>query len=596
MAKNRKTPDMNLPVWFDGQNINEALFCEEFLHERRIIFANGAFFTPDGRVTDDLPLRGEIYDKLKFCAVNNIPRKITNILEVLKLEAQVPDFPPEQDRIHVFNGTLLLNGTFTEGRPAIVRSRLPVVYNPDAPAPVIWLNFLNGLLHAEDIPTLQEFIGYCLIPSNKGQRMMVIKGNGGEGKSQIGAVLSAIFGTNMKDGSIGKISENRFARADLEHILLCVDDDMRMEALRQTNYVKSIVTAQGKMDLERKGKQSYQGWMFARLLAFSNGDLQALYDRSDGFYRRQLVLTTKEKPVDRADDPDLAEKMKAEAEGIFLWAFEGLQRLVANNFKFTESDRIRENREAVKRDNNNIFDFMDSEGYIRRKADASISSKDFYEIYRMWCEENSLAPLKARSFSDAMIANAKKFNLEHCNNIGGTATDTITGAATALYKARRSVTVTGAAVDTYKGAWTIGAKSRVSATINGSLSLIAKASSTLQFKSRVNVNIKGNLTRTVKGKVTDTITGDVKQSIKGDVQQKIDGDAKLEVTGNLEVKVGGTTIKATSGGNVTVTAAATCTVNSPIVTIEGGTGDVKVNGISLVHHKHKDGGQGEPEK
>ena len=277
MAKNRKTPDMNLPVWFDGQNINEALFCEEFLQERRIIFANGAFFTPDGRVTDDLPLRGEIYEKLKFCAVNNIPRKITNILEVLKLEAQVPDFPPEQDRIHVSNGTLLLDGTFTEGRPAIVRSRLPVAYNPDVSAPMIWLNFLNGLLHAEDIPTLQEFIGYCLIPSNKGQRMMVIKGNGGEGKSQIGAVLSAIFGTNMKDGSIGKISENRFARADLEHILLCVDDDMRMEALRQTNYVKSIVTAQGKMDLERKGKQSYQGWMFARLLAFSNGDLQALY-------------------------------------------------------------------------------------------------------------------------------------------------------------------------------------------------------------------------------------------------------------------------------------------------------------------------------
>ena len=421
MAKNRKTPDMNLPMWFDGQNINEALFCEEFLQERRIIFANGAFFTPDGRVTDDLPLRGEIYDKLKFCAVNNIPRKITNILEVLKLEAQVPDFPPEQDRIHVANGTLLLDGTFTEGRPAIVRNRLPVVYNPHAPIPVTWLNFLDGLLHAEDIPTLQEFIGYCLIPSNKGQRMMVIKGNGGEGKSQIGAVLSAIFGTNMKDGSIGKISENRFARADLEHILLCVDDDMRMEALRQTNYVKSIVTAQGKMDLERKGKQSYQGWMFARLLAFSNGDLQALYDRSDGFYRRQLVLTTKEKPMDRADDPDLAEKMKAEAEGIFLWAFEGLQRLVANNFKFTESERIRENREAVKRDNNNIFDFMDSEGYIRRKADASISSKDFYEIYRMWCEENSLAPLKARSFSDAMIANAGRFNLEHCNNITNSA-------------------------------------------------------------------------------------------------------------------------------------------------------------------------------
>ena len=126
------------------------------------------------------------------------------------------------------------------GKPDIVRCRLPVAYNPDAPTPTRWLAFLDGLLYPEDIPTLQEYIGYCLIPSNKGQRMMVIKGNGGEGKSQIGAVLSALFGSNMKDGSIGKISENRFARADLEHILLCVDDDMRMEALRQTNYVKSI--------------------------------------------------------------------------------------------------------------------------------------------------------------------------------------------------------------------------------------------------------------------------------------------------------------------------------------------------------------------
>ena len=409
------------PDWYDGKHINEVLFCQQFLDKHPMKCVRGRLFTVDGLIEDEGQIGNLILEEISGVLTANLSKTVANLLASIKLQAYSPPLPIETDRIHVANGTLLLNGTFTEGRPAIVRSRLPVGYNPDAPAPVIWLNFLDGLLYAEDIPTLQEFIGYCLIPSNKGQRMMVIKGNGGEGKSQIGAVLSTIFGTNMKDGSIGKISENRFARADLEHILLCVDDDMRMEALRQTNYVKSIVTAQGKMDLERKGKQSYQGWMFARLLAFSNGDLQALYDRSDGFYRRQLVLTTKEKPMDRADDPDLAEKMKAEAEGIFLWAFEGLQRLVANNFKFTESDRIRENREAVKRDNNNIFDFMESEGYIRLKADASISSKDFYEIYRMWCEENSLAPLKARSFSDAMIANAGRFNLEHCNNITNSA-------------------------------------------------------------------------------------------------------------------------------------------------------------------------------
>ena len=416
----RLRPDQ-FPPWYDGQSINEAAFCREFLASHKLLYTENSFFTPEGRMTDEAPLKTEIYQIIEPYASTSVPKKISNIIELLKITAHIDDFPPQTDRIHVANGTLFLDGSFSTAKDRIVRSRFPVAYNPSAPSPETWLSFLHGLLYEDDIPTLQEYIGYCLIPSNKGQRMMVIKGSGGEGKSQIGTVLSHLFGCNAKDGSVGKVSENRFARADLEHIHLLIDDDMRMEALRQTNYVKSLVTAQGRMDLEKKGRQSYQGWMFARLLAFSNGDLQALYDRSDGFYRRQLVLTTKEKPVDRADDHDLAEKMKAESEGIFLWAFEGLQRLVANNFKFTESDRIRANREAVKRDNNNIFDFMDSEGYIQRKADASISSKDFYEIYRMWCEENSLAPLKARSFSDAMIANAGRFNLEHCNNITNSA-------------------------------------------------------------------------------------------------------------------------------------------------------------------------------
>ena len=114
--KNKAQPD-GMPVWFDGKSINEALFCEEFLQTHKIIFTNGAFFTPEGRVTDELPLRGEIFEELKCCAVSNIPRKISNIMELMKLAALVEDFPPEPDRIHLANGTLFLDGTFEEGKP-----------------------------------------------------------------------------------------------------------------------------------------------------------------------------------------------------------------------------------------------------------------------------------------------------------------------------------------------------------------------------------------------------------------------------------------------------------------------------------------------
>lgn len=108
MKKNN--PPDGVPVWFDGKNINEALFCDEFLQTHKILFTNGAFFTPEGRVTDELPLRGEIFEELKCCAVSNIPRKISNIVELMKLAALVEDFPPKADRIHLSNGTLFLDG------------------------------------------------------------------------------------------------------------------------------------------------------------------------------------------------------------------------------------------------------------------------------------------------------------------------------------------------------------------------------------------------------------------------------------------------------------------------------------------------------
>ena len=117
------------------------------------------------------------------------------------------------------------------------------------------------------------------------------------------------------------------------------------------------------------------------------------------------------------DDPDIAEKMKREVEGIFLWAFEGLQRLAANSFRFTESPRTLNNREYVKRDANNAIDFMESTGYIRLKADMSVTSKELYAIYGIWCDENGLTPIRQRSFSDFLMRNLKTYNMEHTNPV-----------------------------------------------------------------------------------------------------------------------------------------------------------------------------------
>ena len=407
---------MELPEWFDGKKVNETLFCQEFLEEHPMVCVKGTFFTVEKRITDERELKKLIYDKLKGMVSNGVAKKLDSILELLRSEAYVEDLPLQTDRIHLANGTLFLDGTFTEGKE-YCRNRLTVAYKPDAAAPQCWISFLRELLDEEDIPTLQEYMGYCLIPTTKAQKMLMLVGKGGEGKSRIGAVLRAILGDNMVNGNLNKVETNRFARADLEHALLMVDDDMKTEGLPQTNYLKSIITAELPMDLEKKSQQSYQGELHCRFLGFGNGSLKALYDRSDGFFRRQIILTTRRKSKDRVDDPFLSEKLIAEKEGIFLWMLEGLKRLIENNYKFTISEKAKENMTEAVSDGNNIVEFMASEGYFCFKADYEVSNKDLYAMYMLWCEDNSLKPLSERSFSLFLHENEDRYNLEATNKI-----------------------------------------------------------------------------------------------------------------------------------------------------------------------------------
>ncbi|MFV8294871.1 DUF5906 domain-containing protein [Faecalibacterium taiwanense] len=60
--------------------------------------------------------------------------------------------------------------------------------------------------------------------------MMLIVGKGGEGKSRIGLVLKRpMRRCQASNGSVQKVENNRFARADLERRLLMIDDDMEYE-------------------------------------------------------------------------------------------------------------------------------------------------------------------------------------------------------------------------------------------------------------------------------------------------------------------------------------------------------------------------------
>ena len=410
---------MSSPNWFNGKSINEVVFCTEFVLNRPLKCFGGKLYGIDGEISDS-EICHDISVMLTVFVTTGISRKVKSLLEALKLFCHSEPIPVLENEIHLLNGILKTDGTWISEKRFCI-NRLNVFYRPEMQKENCYSNnfisFLNELLDFEDIKTLQEYLGYCLIPSTKGQAMLFIIGNGGEGKSRIGVVLQEIFKGAMVTGNFQRIETDRFFRYNLQNKLLMLDDDMQMNALSTTGIIKNLVTAEIPVDVEAKGFQSEQAVLYPRFLCFGNGSPKALYDKSDGFARRLLILTTKQKPPNRIDDPYLAERFFAEKEKIFCWMFDGLKRLINNNYKFTVSEKTSKNVSEAMADNCNIIEFLSDKGYIEFGTDFQESTTNLYSGYIDWCHKNLLTELKKDTFSSWLKANSEKYNIRFSTHI-----------------------------------------------------------------------------------------------------------------------------------------------------------------------------------
>ena len=413
-----KTITVEKPKWLLERGLNEQVFCEEFLFRYPMKFCGGSFYGLDGWISED-KVKRLIFGQIHQFVIRNIAKVTNQLLEALRISCMAEELPIQETRIHCRNGTYNLMEDELISKKEICRCRLPVNFNRSCPEPKQWLKFLSELLYEEDILTLQEFVGYCLLPVNYAQKMLLIIGEGGEGKSRIGIVLSHLLGTNMVNGSLSKLETSPFARADLQGKLLLVDDDLRLEGLRSTNYLKTIITAEQPLDLERKGVQSYQGKVSCRLMAFGNGSLRALHDRSYGFFRRQIILSAKPRDPNRVDDPYLAGRLFKELPGILLWCLEGLYRLLGQQMQFTLSQKSQENLRLAISEGDNVRDFLESQGYFRLDKCGTITSRQLYALYNEWCQDNAATALSSKTFIHRFSLQSAPLDIHYSTNIDG---------------------------------------------------------------------------------------------------------------------------------------------------------------------------------
>jgi putative DNA primase/helicase len=299
--------------------------------------------------------------------------------------------------------------------------RLDVEYSDTYRRPDKWRAYLNDLLTEKDQETLREFIGYCLLPTTKAQKALFIIGQGGEGKGVMETVIKAMFGNAMCAGAVKDLDNGtkaRFARVKLVNRLIMFDDDLELEALERTAFLKQLITATTPSEIEQKGKQSFEELLYSRVFAFGNGTISSLYDNSDGFWRRQLILSTKPKDPNRVDNPNIVDDLIKEKDQIFNWALVGLERLLKNNYQFTVSEQTKQNIENAKRESNNILAFLESGTVtIDGARNRRITSEELYNKYYNWCTENLETPRRANTFKKFMNDNAYKYGIEQSYHI-----------------------------------------------------------------------------------------------------------------------------------------------------------------------------------
>lgn len=314
------------------------------------------------------------------------------------------DFNRNPYLVNVRNGLLdIRDMSFKEHTPSYLSTvQLNVEYNPQVDCPQ-FKKFLNEVLDCKLIPLVQEIVGYLLTTNTASQKAFVFWGPARTGKSTLLWVVEYLLlgkknVSNIPWQEIG----DKFKTAELLGKLANVFSDLPSKSIDDTGIFK-VVTGEDYLMAEKKNKNPFKFKPFARLV-FSCNELPRNYvDRTEGFYRR-LIIVPFSRQIDKSKiDKSLKYKFQREKEGILNWALEGLKRLYENNFEFSENELTDGVKKEYKRENNNVISFV--EECCEIDGLFSCSRIEIYEAYKEFCVEAGLKALSQIKFNKELEGN-----------------------------------------------------------------------------------------------------------------------------------------------------------------------------------------------
>lgn len=357
---------------------------------------------------------GGFYSALNELAAKNMVRgnmisKMTKLFQITDTEGQwrmqiqkdARELNANPYIINVKNGLLnVLDGTLSEHTPEYLSTvQLPVTYLPGAKCER-FVQYMHESLPEDQVHLVQEMFGYFLIPVNRAQKCFVVVGEAGAGKSILLLVLNDILlGKENVSNVTWQALNERFKTAELFGKLANIFADLPTKNIDDNGIFKALV-GEDYLTVEKKNKNPFSFQPYARLLFSCNTIPRNYGDKSEGFYRRLIIIRFAHAVEEAKRDPELLNKFRSESEGIFLWALEGLKRLMNQNFKFSVTDRNLQELQRYREDSNSVLSFVKDCCVIDPGAEAVRS--EIYNRYKAYCVDCGMNPYSQKSFNNEL--------------------------------------------------------------------------------------------------------------------------------------------------------------------------------------------------
>lgn len=269
-----------------------------------------------------------------------------------------------------------------------------------------WFEF--AVPDGKDREMILEYIGLTATKDTSFQKFMLLCGEGGTGKSTLLRLCELFIGTkNTSNISLLELNQ-RFASFGLLGKLLNSCADLEIEALQDVSIIKKCL-GEDSLRGEQKGRDAISFKNYAKLI-FSTNELPFVKnEKSNGFFRRLLILEMNQIPEHM--DADLFQKLSGDIDHFIALSMEALTRLYQRGC-ILESDNSTRAVERMRCDSDTV------EAFIR---DICVLSKEgrtkrtvLYEEYEKYCEVYSRQALTSHNFYKSM--RLKRF--KECTIVG----------------------------------------------------------------------------------------------------------------------------------------------------------------------------------